>query len=240
MQCSIVLPCYNEAKTLPALFAGFEQATEDWGSIEVIYVNNGSTDETEAVLNELLAGRPKQSARLVSIKANRGYGTGILSGLRAANGQFLGWTHADSQYHPGIVAEGFKRLLEAKEPAKSFVRGRRTGRGAVDVLFTAGMSLVASLALATRLDDINGQPKLFPRCFLKLLTGAPSDFSLDLYALYQARQNGYAMIEMPVYFGKRIHGKAKGGGSLHLKWRLTKRTLKFIKNLRRQVALQVR
>lgn len=240
MQYSIVLPCYNEQKTLPLLFAGFEEIAHEFSNLEVIYVNNGSTDQTKMVLGDLLSENPQQVARIVHIAENKGYGAGILEGLRAANGEFIGWSHADTQYHPGIVAEGFRKLAGAREPGKSFVKGRRRGRGAFDVFFTAGMSLVSSLALSVRLEDINAQPKLFPRGFLELLNDAPWDFSLDLYALYQARRNNYTLIEMPVHFGERIHGEAKGGGSLHLKWKLTARTLKFITKLRKQVSRERR
>src|SRR5688572_6867272 len=100
---SIVLPCYNEAETLPSLFARFQAVLGDRDDLEVIFVNNGSKDDSAAVLEKeaILAGR--KFARIVTVPVNQGYGYGILAGLRAAGGDFIGWTHADSQYDPRIV-----------------------------------------------------------------------------------------------------------------------------------------
>ena len=69
---------------------------------------------------------------------------------------------------------------------------------------------------------------------------APGDFSLDLYLLWLARRQGYAIVEHPVLFGIRAHGEAKGGGSLRLKWKLTRRTFAFIRTLRQQIRVEAR
>ena len=80
-----------------------------------------------------------------------------------------------------------------------------------------------------RFSDVNAQPKLFPRALLDEMGVAPGDFSLDLDPLWLARRQGYAIVEHPVVFGIRAHGEAKGGGSLRLKWELTRRTFAFIR-----------
>ena len=232
---SIVLPCYNEAGSLPALCARFGAELGQRKDVEVIFVNNGSTDDSAQVLDRALAGSERSFARVVTVAVNQGYGFGIVTGLREARGEFVGWTHADSQYDPKIVLEGFARLAAAPAPSRSFLQGRRTGRNLFDRSFTAGMAIVASLALGTRVRDINAQPKLFPREFLAFMRQPPADFSLDLYALFLAHRHGFTILESPVFFGRRLHGEAKGGGSFDLKWKLTKRTWAFIRQLRREV-----
>ena len=174
-------------------------------------------------------------ARLVEVPVNQGYGFGILKGLRDTRGTYVGWTHADSQYDPSIVLEGFRTLELAGNPEQSFLQGSRKKRGWFDSFFTAGMTAIAQLLLGTKVRDINAQPKLFPRTFLASMKDPPGDFSLDLYALVIARRLGMEQLYLPVIFGKRIHGEAKGGGSLRLKWKLTKRTFAFILRLRRDI-----
>lgn len=232
---SIVLPCYNEAETLPSLFARFAEVVGERTDLEVIFVNNGSTDTSATIFARELAAPGRAFARVVEVPVNQGYGFGILSGLRAASGEFIGWTHADSQYDPKIVLDGFARLLTAPDPTKSILQGQRIQRPRLDAFFTAGMSVVATLMLGTCVDDINAQPKLFPRVLLAEMKEPPHDFSLDLYALFLARQRSYALVRLPVVFGTRKFGEAKGGGSLKLKWKLTKRTWAFIRQLRRDV-----
>lgn len=232
---SIVLPCYNEAETLPTLFARFQEAIGALSDIEVIFVNNGSKDNSAAVMLHEMSLPGRGFTRSVTVEMNQGYGYGILAGLRVAQGEYVGWTHADSQYDPKIVIDGFQALVSAVNPARSFLQGRRSGRGPIDVFFTAGMTALASLMLGTVVRDINAQPKLFPREFLGLMKQPPYDFSLDLYALYLARRHGYQIVTLPVVFARRLHGEAKGGGSLALKWKLTKRTLAFMWQLRRSI-----
>ena len=80
--------------------------------------------------------------------------------------------------------------------------------------FTFGMQVMVWLVLRKPLVDINAQPKLFSRRFYDryLKDDPPSDFSLDLFALYQAHIHDYKIRVLPVYFKKRLYGEAKGGG----------------------------
>jgi glycosyltransferase involved in cell wall biosynthesis len=232
---SIVVPCYNEAENIPALLARFRAVLSGQDGVELVLVNNGSRDQSAAVFSAELSRPEYAFARVVDVLVNQGYGFGILSGLREAKGEFLAWTHADMQTDPADVLLAFNRLLAEAEPRRCFVRGRRLGRAWIDNAFTVGMSWVASAALTSRLQDINAQPKLFHRGLLDQMDAAPWDFSLDLYLLYLAQQQGLKMLEQPVHFATRHHGEAKGGGSLRGKVRLTRRTLQYIFRLRRQL-----
>lgn len=236
MDLSIVVPCYNEAKNLRRLIDRFGESLAGRGGVEVVFVDNGSTDGSAEVFEGLLSRPGCAFGRVVTVPANRGYGHGIVAGLRAGRGDFLAWTHADLQTDPADVLAGFDRVVSQAGPAKCFLRGRRVGRGWFDRLFTAGMSAFASCVLRTPLRDINAQPKLFHRSFLDAMADPPDDFSLDLYVLYLARRLGLTVLEQPVEFGKRHAGEAKGGGSLRGKWRLTKRTLRFTLALRSRVS----
>ena len=87
---SIVVPCYNESANIPALLEAYNSViTRD--DIEVILVNNGSTDETSVVLENLLA-QYTHFLRIVTVLENKGYGFGVLSGLKVSKGEFLGLT----------------------------------------------------------------------------------------------------------------------------------------------------
>jgi glycosyltransferase involved in cell wall biosynthesis len=232
---SIVVPCYNEAGNLPSLFARFREVLGERDDVELVVVNNGSKDHSALVIACELEEPENAFARAVLVPQNQGYGFGILSGLRAASGEFLAWTHADMQTDPNDVLLGFARLLADASPEQCLVRGRRVGRPLVDRAFTLGMGWVASAALAAPLYDINAQPKIFHHGLLADMEDAPWDFSLDLYLLYLAQMKGLRVLEQPVQFGLRLHGEAKGGGSLRGKAKLTRRTLEYIFRLRQQL-----
>ena len=81
MRMSLVIPCYNEARNLPLLVARLRE-TFVRDDIEAILVDNGSTDDSPAVLDALL--RSPSRIRSVRVEKNQGYGFGILAGLAAA------------------------------------------------------------------------------------------------------------------------------------------------------------
>jgi glycosyltransferase involved in cell wall biosynthesis len=232
---SIVVPCYNEAKNIPLLCERFRTAVGTRADIEVVLVNNGSKDDSAQVFAQELARPENGFLRCVEVTMNQGYGFGILSGLRASRGEYLAWTHADLQTDPVDVLLAFELCLAQARPERTFVRGRRIGRPLFDWLFTAGMGAIASVALGRWLVDVNAQPKLFHRHLLGCLDDAPTDFSLDLFVLYIAGHLGLTIVQQPVHFGLRKHGEAKGGGTLGGKYRLVKRTLAYIFELRKSL-----
>lgn len=233
MELSVIIPCYNESDNLPRLFEAVAGSVPPDLAMEVIFVDNGSTDDSARVLAELLPQYPY--ARSVTVPVNQGYGHGILMGLQHASGLVVGWTHADLQTDPVDVVDGYRAFRERLVEGRTVLTGRRIDRPLVDRLFTGGMSLIASLALGGRFSDVNAQPKLFSRALLNDMVDAPRDFSLDLYLLWLAGRKGHAVVQHPVVFGKRTQGAAKGGGTLRLKWKLTRRTLAFIGALRQRV-----
>ena len=101
------------------------------------------------------------------------------------------------------------------------------------VFFTFGMSIRGILFFKVKINDINGQPKIFYKSFIKKIKNPPKDFSFDLYCLLLARKLNFNIIEHPVVWNNRFAGEAKGGGSIYLKIKLTFRTLSFMFRLLR-------
>lgn len=230
MRFSLVIPCYNEAANLPLLLERCMGVVK-MPSVEVILVDNGSTDDTPAVLNELLPRYP--GCRSVRVEVNQGYGFGILSGLKACEGEVLGWTHADMQTDPQDALRGLA-LFDRHGPG-IFVKGRRYGRPVADVFFTVGMSAFETLLLSKPLWDINAQPTMFSRAFFETWHNAPHDFSLDLYAYYQARKSGLKVYRFPVRFGERAHGVSHWNVNWAAKRKFIRRTVDFSLQLRKSV-----
>lgn len=232
LRLSLVIPCYNEARNLPLLVARLRETfvRED---VEAILVDNGSTDDSPAVLAALLDG--VAGIRSLRVERNQGYGHGILAGLRAARGLIVGWTHADMQTDPADAPAGLE-LFDGVDPQTVFVKGRRQGRPAADVAFTVGMSLFETVLLRRALWDINAQPTLFPRAFFERWQAPPQDFSLDLYAYYQARRSGLLIRRFPVCFGERAHGSSHWNVNWRAKARFIRRTVGFSLRLRKDLS----
>ncbi len=231
MKCSLIIPCYNEASSLPKLL----ELCKDLGArddMEVILVDNGSTDNSPQVFADLMPNYP--GCRVVRVEVNQGYGYGILMGLRAADGDLLGWTHADLQADPQDILAGLK-LFEDNGP-DIYVKGKRYGRPFMDIIFTIGMSIFETLLLGKRFWDINAQPNLFSRSFFEQWSNPPSDFSLDLYVYHAARVAGLRVFRFPVFFGQREHGVSNWNVNWVSKWKFIRRTIEFSLELRKKIA----
>ncbi len=230
MKFSLIIPCYNEAANLPLLLERCK-ALAAKPEVEVILVDNGSTDDTPLVLLNLL---PSYSGcRTVRVEKNQGYGFGIISGLKAAKGEILGWTHADMQTDPQDTLRGLE--LFDRYGLDIFVKGRRYGRPLADVVFTLGMSAFETLLLRKLLWDINAQPTMFTRRFFETWVAAPDDFALDLYAYYQAQTQGLKVHRFPVRFGERAYGVSHWNVNWAAKWKFIRRTVDFSLQLKKNI-----
>ena len=230
---SIIIPCFNESKNIKILLKKLKTIIDQrTDNIEVIVVDGGSTDNTPKELNEIFKILPSNQFKVIYNERRKGYGSDIMQALSKAKGEILSWTHADLQTDPLDVFVAYdKYKSKFLKGNKIFVKGKRKNRKFIDVFFTFGMQIVTWYALKTYLSDINAQPKIFSRFFYDnyLKKDFPSDFSLDLFALYKAKSNSFQILTIPVYFKKRLYGEAKGGGgSVALRIQLIKRTFKYI------------
>ena len=167
-ELSIVIPCYNEDDNIFPLFTKIQDLLNLDKEIEVIVVDNGSTDKSnENIINSDLF--IKNKIKLKKIDKNIGYGHGIMSGVRIAKGDYIGWCHADLQTEPSDVYNAFLSNKEKLKNGDYIIKGLRKNRSIFDEIFTFGMSLIASAIFLKKINDINAQPKIFPKSFLRYL-----------------------------------------------------------------------
>lgn len=233
MKLSLIIPCYNEEKNIPLILLRCEEAIKR-DDMEVILVNNGSTDGTAHILGDLLSRY--SFARSVTVPVNQGYGFGILAGLKEAKGEYIGWTHGDMQTPPGDAIRALELIERRGNPKDIYVKGARRGRPLFDNVFTWVMGVFESVYLRALLWDINAQPNIFHRSFFAGWENPPHDFSLDLYALYLAKVRHVRIVRFPVFFPPRIHGSSSWNTGIASKWKFIKRTLSFSVRLKRELA----
>ena len=231
MKLSIVIPCYNESKNISLILSRFNEVI-DRHDIEVVLVNNGSTDDSDAVFKTTIEDYP--FARVVKLEINKGYGFGVISGLEQAQGEYIGWTHADMQTDPKDVIKALE-IIESQSEKEVYVKGNRRGRPFLDQFFTSGMSFFETLYMGKKLWDINAQPNIFHKSFFEKWENAPHDFALDLYALYYAKKLDIKLIRFDVLFPERVHGSSSWNTGLKSKWKFIKRTFDFSLKLKKSL-----
>ena len=229
VKLSVIIPCYNEESNITVLFKNIKLIKKEY--FEIIIVNNGSTDSTRALLKTL---NVNLNLTIINLEKNIGYGGGILEGINFASGEVISWTHADLQTDIRDVINSYKFYISNPNFYDFILKGKRIKRDILDSFFTFMMSFICSSHTGYHLTDINAQPKIFHRSFLKELDNAPTDFSLDLFFLYRAKYSGKTILEYPVKFNNRLHGESKGGGSFFGKVKLTIRTLNYIFKIKKR------
>jgi len=157
---SIVVPAYNEAESLPELHRELVAALESLGmSWEVLYVDDGSRDGTDRVIEKLCAADPR--ARGILLSRNFGKSAALATGFKAVRGELVCTMDADLQDDPAELPN----LLAALEHGLDVVSGWKARRRDPitkrwpSKLFNAVTSAVAGV----RLHDFNCGLKLYRR-----------------------------------------------------------------------------
>ena len=233
LDLSLVIPCYNEEKNLNHLLKNVKEVLESSKfNLQVILVNNGSIDNTSKVFESFKKNNLNLNLKILNLMPNLGYGGGILEGLKIADGRILSWTHADLQTDINDIKVAYKNYIsnESKN-IRSIIKGKRKKRKILDVIFTKLMTYFIFAISGRFYDDINAQPKLFSREIYNDFDHPPKDFLLDFYLLTKAVEKNYKIKTFNVFFKKRLHGEAKGGGTIIGKIKLSFKSIKYILKL---------
>ncbi|MFC6791117.1 glycosyltransferase family 2 protein [Methylobacterium komagatae] len=124
LRLSVVVPVKNEAGNIAPLVTEIERACADL-SFEVIYVDDGSSDATPAILDEVRATRPW--LRVLRHGASAGQSAAVRSGVLAARGAIIATLDGDGQNDPAFIPSLLAALDEAGEGA-GLAQGQRRGR----------------------------------------------------------------------------------------------------------------
>ncbi len=201
---SIILPCYNESENIVEILERFGSIINNFDT-ELIVVNNGSEDDTAFILENNIC--KYKFARTVDIPVNIGYGFGIMNGLREAQGNWVGWSHADLQTDPADVVKAINICRNYTEYL--FVKGERSGRSTFARLFSKSMEVFVRIILNKKLTEINAQPNFFNAKLLDFTNCPPNHWGLDLYFYYIAQKADFSFERIPVLFPDRKAGVSK-------------------------------
>ena len=222
---SLVIPCFNEERSLKVLIPQLFDIVES-NDIEFILVNNGSSDGTADLFNQI----DNHRVSTVTLDKNAGYGGGIKAGLLIAKGEFVGWIHADLQYSINEVVNELNMLNHEL----GFIKGKRIQRTALQNFISLSMSVFESITFKTFMYDINAQPTIFRRSFLVQLKDLPDDFSIDLYTYVLAKKFKLNFIRFKVNFINRSFGNSNWNSGFKSILKMSSRTIKYSLTLRKK------
>jgi len=207
MKFSIVIPAYNESATLAevlkSLHHDLKQVEE---SFEIIVVDNGSTDSTPVVLSALQKELPE--LKTTRVFPNQGYGNGILAGLKIAQGDIVGWMHADSQVTAQDLITIYQKMNREGLDLCKAIRQTRD-ESFWRIVQSKIFNTVFRLLFHGRVHDINATPKLFRHTLYDRIGLTSKDWFIDPEVVIKAIAAHATIGEVPVIWQSRKGGKSK-------------------------------
>lgn len=216
MLLSVVIPCFNERATLlamvDAIYASValglsqHQAVE----VEVIVVDDGSTDGSSDLLVQALSKHP--SLRLFKRQKNGGKGAALRDGFAQAKGELILIQDADLEYDPLDYPALLAPILSGKADLVLGSRFLGPSRRAPQLFHYLGnrvLSLLHGLHTGLYLTDVHTCYKLFRRRWVMDLELESNDFCIDQELVFRAAQGGLRIVEVAVSYAPRGYAEGK-------------------------------
>jgi glycosyltransferase involved in cell wall biosynthesis len=204
---SVFFPAYNDAPSLPGLIdRTFAVLTEHVADFEVIVVNDGSYDNTAAVLDELQQKHGPR-LRIVTHPVNRGYGAALRSGFAAATKEFVFYTDGDGQYDVGEIP----LLLEHMAPGVGLVNGYKLERNDPwhRIFIGAVYNRFARFLFRIKLRDVDCDFRLIRRQLLEEIHLTSTSGTICVELVRKLELSPYRTVEVGVHHYPRLHGRSQ-------------------------------
>lgn len=208
MDISVIVPLFNEAESLPELYAWIQRVmNENKFSYEVIFINDGSTDNSWQVIQDLKA--KSENVRAIRFRRNYGKSPALFCGFERAEGEVVITMDADLQDSPDEIPELYRMVME---DGYDLVSGWKQKR--YDNTFTKNIpskiyNATARKVTGLKLHDMNCGLKAYRKEVIKNIEVYGE---MHRYIPYLAKNAGYTNIgEKVVIHRKRQYGVSKFG-----------------------------
>ena len=202
---SVVVPVHNEADNLAPLIEEIRQVLTGRLSYEIVYVDDGSTDETPARLHALQRDMPELV--VVRHRCSGGQSAAIHTGVRHARSACIATLDGDGQNDPADIPLLYEVLCAAPRTRPRLVVGRRTRRhdSAVRRFSSRVANGVRGTLLGDRTPDTGCGLKVFPRA---LFLALPYFDHMHRFLPALALRQGADVVSVPVHHRPRLRGRS--------------------------------
>ena len=232
---SLVLPAHNEAENIEAVVTrALDVLPRVVRDVEVIVVNDGSRDETGAIIDRLAGEHPEVLA--IHHPVNRGYGAALTSGFRAASGDSIMFMDADRQFDIADI-----NALLPYVPYYDIVAGYRIQRRdpLYRRLYGKLFGLVVWVLFGVHLRDTDCAFKIYRADLLNTIELTTPGALINTEMLARSKRRGATIVEVGVNHYPRFAGESSGG-SPRVVFRAMGETLKLWLRLRNEPAQDVK
>ena len=220
---SAVFPAFNDGGTIASMIAAawiaLNQITDDY---EIIVVNDGSTDYTSDMLEEMSARYAE--LRVITHPVNQGYGAALRTGFAAATKDWVFYTDGDSQYNPLELANLVNALYEGVDAVNGYKLTRNDSW--MRVVIGRAYHHFVKFLFHIHISDVDCDFRLIPSYILREIELKSASGAICLELVKKIEDAGYVFAEVPVNHYSRKYGVSQ----FFVPWRVA-RTLYQIADL---------
>lgn len=216
MKLSIIIPVYNEKKTIKAILKRLMAVKLPKVEREIIIVDDKSTDGTREILREIKKKHPQ--FKIVFRSRNGGKGAAIRTGLKKVTGDYIIVQDADLEYNPQDIPRLLKLVREGKAEVvygsrlkrwPNLKKDERTPRFLLHFFGNRFLSLITSLFYGQWITDMETCYKLFPRKAVENMRLKANSFDFEPELTSKLLKKGYRIIEIPIVTEPRGYEEGK-------------------------------
>lgn len=205
MRISIIVPVYNEEATVANVLSQLAQVPLD---MEVIVVDDASTDNTWSILQELRQQAPFDAYRYIRHETNMGKGAGLRTGFGLVSGELVTIQDADMEYDPQDLPALVDTWKAAQNPWVA-VYGRRDFAGQK---FTTRwgnrfLTVMTNILYGCNIHDMETCYKLIPGPLARALPMEGRRFEIEPEITACIAQAGCKILEVPISYNPRKEKK---------------------------------
>jgi len=203
---SVFFPAYNDSGTIASMVIRAVRAaatlTPDY---EVIVVDDGSSDATPEIVDEL--ARTYQAVRVVHHATNRGYGGALQTGFRSATKELIFYTDGDAQYDPAELTALWDKMV----PDADLVNGYKISRSDPFHRIVIGRVYhhIVSIMFGLKVRDVDCDFRLMRRAIFERIDLEKTSGVICLEMMKKIQDAGFRIVEVPVHHYHRAFGKSQ-------------------------------
>ncbi len=200
---SAVFPAYNDGGTIASMVAAawisLRQVTDDF---EIIVVNDGSTDYTSTMLEEIATRYPE--LRVITHPSNLGYGSALRTGFSAAAKDWVFYTDGDSQYNPLELVNLVDTLHDGVDAVNGYKLSRHDSW--MRIVIGRAYHYFVKILFGIRIRDVDCDFRLIPKRILEEIELKSVSGAICLELVKKIQDAGYVFAEIPVNHYSRKYG----------------------------------
>lgn len=208
MRVSVIVPVFNEEETVAQVLESLSKVSLD---LEVVVVDDASTDSTWEILQELRQKEPFTTYRFIRHDKNQGKGAGLRTGFGLVSGDLVTVQDADMEYDPQDIPALVRKWEEANGAGNSkiAVYGYRdlAGQKFTTRWGNRFLTTVTNIMFGSYIHDMETCYKLIPGILARALPMEGRRFEIEPEITSCILLAGYKILEVPISYSPRVEKK---------------------------------